>query len=48
MAPSREKAKKILRDGTIHGRPLTAKQRGYFGAIAGGDSTGAKKKRRKR
>lgn len=31
-----EKAKEILRDGTIHGKKLTAKQKRYFGWIAGG------------
>ena len=30
------KAKKILTDGYIKGKPLTAKQRKYFGAIASG------------
>ena len=30
------KAKEILRDGTVHGRPLTPKQQRYFGAKAGG------------
>ena len=33
---SAAKAKKILRDGYIKGKPLTAKQRKYFGAIASG------------
>lgn len=33
---SAEKAKEILRDGTVHGHPLTAKQKRYFGWIAGG------------
>ncbi len=32
---SSEKAKQILRDGEVHGRPLTEAQRGMFGAIAG-------------
>jgi len=31
-----EKAKEIMRDGHVHGKPLTKKQRGYFGYIAGG------------
>ena len=30
------KAKKILRDGTAHGRPLTKAQKRYFGWRAGG------------
>lgn len=33
---SQEKAKEILRDGSVHGHPLTEKQKGYFGWIAGG------------
>jgi hypothetical protein len=33
-APAPRKARAILRDGTVHGQPLTRKQQGYFGAIA--------------
>jgi hypothetical protein len=33
-APSPTKARTILRDGTVRGQPLTAKQQGFFGAIA--------------
>ena len=33
---SRSKAREILRDGTVRGRPLTRKQRGLFGVIASG------------
>lgn len=33
---SKKKAKKILREGKIAGRPLTKRQRGYFGARVGG------------
>lgn len=33
---SASKARKILSDGTVHGRPLTARQRRYFGWVAGG------------
>lgn len=29
------KAKKILKDGTVHGKPLTAKQKRFMGAKAG-------------
>jgi hypothetical protein len=29
------KAKEILRHGEVHGKPLTKKQRGMFGAAAG-------------
>lgn len=35
-SPSPRKAKEILRDGTVHGEPLTKKQKGFFGARAGG------------
>lgn len=31
---SPQKAAKILRDGTVHGKKLTKKQRGLFGARA--------------
>ena len=31
-----EKAKEILRDGTVHGKPITDKQKRYFGWVAGG------------
>ena len=30
------KAKEMLRDGTVHGKPLSQKQKGLFGLIAGG------------
>ncbi len=33
---SAAKAKKILKDGYVKGKPLTAKQIKYFGAIANG------------
>jgi len=33
---SKEKAKKILREGKIRGRKLTEKQKRFFGARAGG------------
>jgi hypothetical protein len=36
MALTPGKARKILEDGTVHGRGLTDKQKKYFGAIAGG------------
>lgn len=32
---SKEKAKKMLKDGTAHGKPLTEKQKGMLGAIIG-------------
>ena len=34
-APSPAKAREILRDGTAQGHPLTPKQKGFFGALAG-------------
>lgn len=33
---SKAKAKKILKDGKVRGKKLTAKQRRFFGAKAGG------------
>lgn len=33
---SSDKAKEMLRDGTAHGKKLTAKQKRYFGMVAGG------------
>lgn len=33
---TKAKAKKILRDGKVHGKKLTAKQKRFFGARAGG------------
>ena len=39
------KAKKILTDGTVHGKPLSAKQKKFFGAIAGGQKPKRKKRR---
>jgi hypothetical protein len=38
------KAKKIMKEGEIGGRPLTAKQRGFFGARAGGAPVKRKRK----
>lgn len=34
-APSPTKARQILRDGTVHGKPLTGKQERFLGAVAG-------------
>ena len=39
---SSAKAREILQDGTVHGKPITDKQRRYFGAVASGK---AKKKK---
>jgi hypothetical protein len=33
-APSPQKAREILRDGTAQGHVLTSKQRGFFAAVA--------------
>lgn len=33
---TQEKAKEMMRHGEVHGRPLTERQRGLFGLIAGG------------
>jgi hypothetical protein len=33
---SQQKAKKILRHGEVRGKPLTKKQKKFFGAVAGG------------
>lgn len=42
-----KKAKKILKDGTAQGHKLTAKQKRFFGAVAGGQKprSGGKKRR---
>lgn len=34
--PTKAKARKILRHGSIKGHKLTAKQKKFFGAMAGG------------
>lgn len=31
---TKEKAKKILKHGSVHGKKITKKQRGFFGARA--------------
>lgn len=33
---SEQKAKKMLKDKTVRGNPITAKQKRFFGFIAGG------------
>jgi hypothetical protein len=35
---SQSKAKEMLRHGSVRGRPLTKDQKGYFGAVAGGNA----------
>lgn len=34
--PSKAKAGEMLEHGTVHGKPLTKKQKGLFGMIRGG------------
>ena len=41
---TRKKAKKILKEGQIAGKPLTKPQKGFFGARAGGSPIKRKKK----
>ena len=35
---SKHKAKEMLEHGKVHGKKLTKKQKGFFGAVAGGNS----------
>ena len=39
------KAKKILKHGEVRGHPLTEKQKGLFGAVAGGQKMRKRKKK---
>lgn len=48
MAVTKKKAKKILKHGTVRGRKLTKKQRGYMGAVAGGSARKPRKRRSKK
>ena len=41
---TKEKAKKILGHGAVRGHPLTKKQKGFFGARAGGAPVKRRKK----
>ena len=43
--PTKAKAKKILRDGRVRGKALSKKQKGLFGAIAGGKARKSGRKR---
>ena len=36
VLPTQGKAKEILKDGTVRGKPITTKQRGLMGIIASG------------
>jgi len=42
---TRAKAKEIMRHGEVRGHKLTKKQRGFFGARAGGSPIRRKKKK---
>lgn len=42
--PSKSKAKKILKHGSVRGKKLTAKAKRFFGWVAGG----AKRKKKKK
>lgn len=42
---SKDKAKKILRDGSVRGKKLTSKQKGFFGARVGGSKHAKQVKR---
>ncbi len=46
--PTVAKAKEIKRHGEIRGEPLTPKQEGFFGLIAGGGRPTRLKRRRRR
>jgi len=45
---SQKKAKKILRHGSVRGHKLTKKQKGFFGARAGGQPVRRKKTRKRK
>lgn len=45
---TKRKARKILRDGEVHGKPLTKKQKGFFGARAGGAPVKRKRKAKRK
>lgn len=45
--PSKAKSKEILRHGKVRGRPLTQRQKGFFGARAGGAALRRRRGRRK-
>lgn len=44
---TKAKAKEILRHGKVRGHKLTKKQKGYFGARAGGQPVKRKKTKKK-
>jgi len=44
QGPTKAKARKMLKDGTIRGKKLTPGQKRLFGMIAGGKATKLKRK----
>ena len=42
---TKAKARKILKDGKVRGKKLTAKQKRFFGLVAGGGKPTRQKKR---
>lgn len=42
---TKKKAKQILREGEVRGKKLTKRQKGFFGARAGGAPVRRKKKK---
>lgn len=42
---TKAKAKKILKHGKVHGKPLTKKAKGFLGARAGGQPVRRKRKK---
>ena len=45
---TKKKAAKILKHGSVRGRKLTKKQKGFFGARAGGEPVRRKTTRKKK
>lgn len=46
--PSKTKVRKMLKEGTAHGRPLTAAQKRLLGLLAGGGTPTKIKSRKKK
>lgn len=42
--PSAEKARKMMKEGMVRGHPLSKKQKGLFGLVAGGGEPSKLKK----
>lgn len=45
---TKSKAKKILKHGEVHDKPLTEKQKKFFGAVASGKTPKIKRKKKRR